>query len=145
MIAAIAALAIAAGGEGAGYRGTSTSSNSANNSVVGTTLTWTTQAGLAYAVGSRVRAAFTSDPTQYVEGLVTIYSGTTISIAVDRTGSDSEETLNSWNFTIAGDPGSTWFRGSGAPASSLGNNGDFYIDTASSELTVYTKSGGTWS
>jgi hypothetical protein len=38
--------------------------------------------------------------------------------------------------------GATWFSGSGAPASGLGNNGDYYLNTANGD--VYNKASGTW-
>ena len=41
---------------------------------------------LAYTVGARARAASNAAPTNYMEGLVTSYSGTTLVINVDTTG-----------------------------------------------------------
>lgn len=44
-----------------------------------------------------------------------------------------------------GADGRTVLSGSGAPDNSLGENGDFYIDTASAEYTMYgPKAGGNW-
>jgi hypothetical protein len=42
----------------------------------------------------------------------------------------------------AGANGAAWLSGSGAPDSGLGNDGDYYLDTATSD--VYNKSSGTW-
>lgn len=42
----------------------------------------------------------------------------------------------------AGVDGSIWFSGLGVPASSLGSNGDYYLDKASDDL--YNKALGTW-
>ena len=42
----------------------------------------------------------------------------------------------------AGANGATWLSGSGVPASSLGNNGDYYLNTANSD--VYNKVSGSW-
>jgi hypothetical protein len=42
----------------------------------------------------------------------------------------------------AGADGATWFSGSGAPASSLGSDGDYYLDTDNND--VYNKASGTW-
>lgn len=39
--------------------------------------------------------------------------------------------------------GTEWFSGSGAPSSSIGDNGDFYLDTDSPNW-IYKKSGGSW-
>jgi hypothetical protein len=63
-----------AGASGAGYLATSTTSL-----VIGAGSTaFTTQAGLAYGVGARVRASSAADGTNYMEGLATAYSGTTL-------------------------------------------------------------------
>lgn len=42
----------------------------------------------------------------------------------------------------AGTAGSVWYNGSGAPGVGLGVNGDYYLDTATSD--VYYKSSGSW-
>jgi hypothetical protein len=42
----------------------------------------------------------------------------------------------------AGANGATWLSGSGAPGSSLGNDGDYYLDTDTGD--VYNKATGTW-
>ncbi len=48
-------------------------------------------------------------------------------------------------YGTAGTDGKTVLSGSGAPDNSLGENGDFYIDTASTEYTMYgPKAGGNW-
>lgn len=48
-------------------------------------------------------------------------------------------------FGNTGTDGKTVLSGSGAPDNSLGENGDFYIDTASVEYTMYgPKAGGNW-
>ena len=46
-----------------------------------------------------------------------------------------------------GPPGATWYSGAGTPATSLGINNDFYLqtDSASGSEDVWKKSGGTWS
>jgi hypothetical protein len=100
--AAVSSLVGATGGTGAtgaGYGGTSTTSLA----IATGSKAFTTQAGLAYVVGSRVRAASAADPADYMEGVVTAYSGTGLTILVDLiggTGTDAD-----WSFSIAGDPG----------------------------------------
>ena len=42
----------------------------------------------------------------------------------------------------AGTAGSTWYSGSGAPASGTGANGDYYLNTATGD--IYTKASGSW-
>ena len=60
----------------------------------------------------------------------------TVTITFDD-GSSAQE------FTLAdGVDGKTWFSGSGAPGSALGNNGDFYLRT--SNKNVYKKVNGRW-
>jgi hypothetical protein len=43
----------------------------------------------------------------------------------------------------AGAAGAKWHQGSGAPSSSTGSNGDYYLNTSNGD--VYTKSNGSWS
>lgn len=88
------------GANGAGYGGTSTSSLA-----VGTgSKTFTTQAGLAYVVGSRVRATSASTAADWMEGVVTSYSSTTLIINVDTVGSGTD-TKTDWNLSLSGEPG----------------------------------------
>jgi hypothetical protein len=47
--------------------------------------TFTTQAGLAYTVGARARVSSNGSPTNWMEGIVTAYSGTSLTINVDLT------------------------------------------------------------
>ncbi|MGY4370744.1 hypothetical protein ACVW1A_006809 [Bradyrhizobium sp. LB1.3] len=87
------------GTNGAGYGGTSITSLA-----IGTgSKAFTTQAGLAYTNGARVRASYTGDPVNYwMEGVAT-YSGTTLTITVDKTNNSA--TWASWNLNVVGQPG----------------------------------------
>lgn len=86
------------GATGAGYGGTSTTSL-----VIGTgSKVFTTQSGLAYQNGARVRATATAGATGWLEGVAT-YSGTTLTITSDKTNGSGTGT--SWNFNVAGEPG----------------------------------------
>lgn len=89
------------GAAGAGYAATSSTT-----STIGTgSKSFTTQAGLAYEVGQRVRVSFNT--TNYEEGVVTSYSGTTLVFTSDLTvGSGSH---SSWTIGLAGNPGVTNF------------------------------------
>lgn len=88
----------ATGATGASYSGTSTTSL-----LIGTgSKAFTTQAGLAYTSGARVRASSAANTSNWMEGLAT-YSGTTLTINVDKTNGSG--TLADWNFNIAGVPG----------------------------------------
>ncbi|WP_244623701.1 hypothetical protein [Bradyrhizobium cosmicum] len=86
------------GATGAGYGGTSTTSLA-----IGTgSKVFTTQAGLAYANGARVRASSAANTANWMEGRVT-YSGTTLTMTADKTGGSG--TLADWNLNVTGEPG----------------------------------------
>ncbi|HEY1215343.1 MAG TPA: hypothetical protein VGE93_17060, partial [Bryobacteraceae bacterium] len=84
------------GASGAGYGGTSSTSLLIQN---GVTKTFTTQAGLAYQVGNYVRAASQANGTNFMEGLISGYSGTTLSINVMNIGGSG--TFADWAFSIS--------------------------------------------
>lgn len=54
----------------------------------------------AYVVGSRIRVAYPTAPSNFMEGVITAYSGTTLTVNVDSIGGSG--TYASWNFSIAG-------------------------------------------
>jgi hypothetical protein len=88
-------------GSGASYSGTSS-----NSLAIATgSKTFTTQSGLGYTVGLRLRAASAGTPTSYMEGIVTAYSGTSLTLSVDATGGSGS--LADWNINVAGNAGST--------------------------------------
>lgn len=103
------------GTNGAGYGGTSTTSLA-----IGTgSKVFTTQSGLAYQNGARVRASSAANPsTNWMEGVAT-YSGTTLTIAVDKVNGSG--TLADWNFNIGGEPGTV------GVSSIAGNTGAFTL------------------
>jgi hypothetical protein len=85
--------------QGSSYAATSTTSF-----LIGTgSKAFTTQAGLAYVVGSRVRTASNANGANYMEGLVTAYSGATLTINITSVGGSG--TFADWNLSLAGDPG----------------------------------------
>jgi hypothetical protein len=86
------------GAAGPGYLATTTSTATLGLGVQ----TFTTQSGLAYLPNDRVRISY--DGTDYMEGLVLSYSGTTLIIKVDRY--IGAGTYAQWNIGIAGDVGS---------------------------------------
>lgn len=63
---------------------------------------FTTQAGLAYTNGARVRATATAGATGWLEGVAT-YSGTTLTITSDKTSGTGTGTA--WNLNVVGEPG----------------------------------------
>lgn len=86
------------GAAGAGYGGTSTTSLT-----IGTgSKVFTTQAGLAYQNGARVRASSAANAANWMEGTVT-YSGTTLTMTSDKVGGSG--TLADWNLNVTGEPG----------------------------------------
>lgn len=87
----------ATGAPGAGYLAISTSTYALQLGA----FQFETSAGLAYAIGMRVRIAI--DLTRYAEGVVTNYVGTTLSVLIDRVVGSG--TFNHWNIGIAGDVG----------------------------------------
>ena len=104
----------ATGATGPGYTATSTTSNT----IATGSKTFITQSGLAYSVGARVRIASTTTPADYVEGVVTAYSGTSLTVLVDTVGAGTGP-FTSWNINLAGNPGTNGAAGAtgatGAP------------------------------
>jgi len=125
------------GASGAGYLATSTTSLA-----IGTGSTaFTTQAGLAYGAGARVRAASAADGTNYMEGLATAYSGTTLTINVTATGGSGVHA--DWNINLAGQPGTNG-AGSGTVTSVAFSGGVVTVTnpSAAASMTVAGTSGG---
>jgi hypothetical protein len=97
----LAGAAGATGAAGPGYTATSVTSL-----VVGTgSKTFTTQSNLAYVVGSLVKVVSASNSANYMQGLVTSYSGTALVVNVTETGGSG--TVSDWNISIAGLTGAT--------------------------------------
>jgi hypothetical protein len=92
---------LAFGTNGAGYYATSATSFA----IGGGSDAFTTQAGLAYTAGARVRASSAANPANYMEGVVTAYSGTTLTVTIDHVGGSGTHT--DWNLNLAGDVGAT--------------------------------------
>lgn len=87
------------GATGKSYGGTSSTSLT-----IGTgSKTITTQAGLAYVVGDRVHLGATSAPLNWMEGFVTAYSGTSMTVAVSD--SDGTGAFDAWGIGLTGKPG----------------------------------------
>lgn len=105
-----ATIAGAAGAAGIGYVLSSTSSVA-----VGTgTKTFTTNLSAtnsAFVIGSRVRVISTVTPATYMEGTITAFATTTMTISVDDTSGAG--TLTSWKISIAGQIGATGATGTG--------------------------------
>lgn len=89
------------GTNGAGYTATTTTSVTVSTG----SKTVTTQAGLAYVVGSLVKIVSAATPANYVQGLATAYSGTSLTVNATETGGSGSFTDG--NITIAGLTGAT--------------------------------------
>lgn len=89
------------GASGPGYMATSVSSVAIASSG---SKTFTTQSGLAYTAGARVRVSDAADPTtNWMEGVVTSYSGTSLVFTADLSAGSG--TIASWNINLAGQRG----------------------------------------
>ena len=98
----------ATGATGSGYLATSGSTCTAGTG----SKNFTTQAGLAYSPGDRIRIVSTVTATDFVEGNITAYSGTTLTLTVDTIGGTGCGAHNSWNIDVAGLVGNTGVQGS---------------------------------
>lgn len=94
---------------GIGYYGLSSSSSV----LIGTgSKTFTTNlnaTNTAFTVGSRVRVAYTTTPTNFMEGTITAFSGTSMTVDVDVVGGSG--TYAAWSFTSVGSAGVTSISG----------------------------------
>ena len=115
------------GSPGPGYKATSATSNVAIASSGSKSLN--TQADLAYSAGARVRATDGSNVANYMEGVVTSYSDTTLVFTADTSGGSG--TPSSWNINLAGNVGNGSIRGCqitfgspGAASAALGDDDD---------------------
>ncbi|MFA6063891.1 MAG: hypothetical protein WC736_14990 [Gallionella sp.] len=87
------------GATGAGYTATSVTSLAIASSG---SKVFTTQTGLAYTAGARIRATSIA-AGDYMEGVVTAYSGSTLTVTMDR--SSGSGTHIDWNINVIGDVG----------------------------------------
>lgn len=128
---------------------TSTMSNS-----IGTgskTFTYTASSNLGWLVSTRLRAAY--DVSNYMEGVVTAVSSTSVTITSDNAVGSG--TYTSWNITIAGDKGSTGSAGSlnaasgfiltpvGSPITTSTNEVGFYVDSTDNLFKTRDVNNGT--
>ncbi len=112
------------GPTGPGYLATSTSSlvTAASGSK-----SFTTQAGLAYTIGARIRAT-SAGTGEYMEGVVTSYSGTSLVATMDSASGSGSHT--DWNLNVAGNVGSVGATGGNGPA------GPGYLATSTTSLAT---------
>jgi hypothetical protein len=77
--------------------------------------------GLGFVAGVRVRCAYKSDPTQWMEGIVTSYSNYTLVVNVDMLNGSGTFAL--WNINVTGQPGLTGPVGPQGPQGTAGTPG----------------------
>jgi hypothetical protein len=116
----------AAGIAGTGYKATSTTSLSISTG----SKTLTTQSGLAYSVGARVRISYVTNSANYMDGQVSSYTATSMVVSVDAIGGSG--TYANWNINVvgpqgvqgpAGPQGTAGLTGPQGPAGPAGNQG----------------------
>ena len=90
---------------GIGYYGLASTSSVAIGTGTKTFTTNLNSTNTAFTVGSRVRVAYPPDPTYFMEGNITAFSGTTLTINADVVGGSG--TLANWSFTSVGSAGVT--------------------------------------
>lgn len=136
------------GAPGPGYDGTSTTSIA-----IGTgSKVFTTQAGLAYSVGARTRITSAGNPTHWMEGGVTDYTGATLTVNVDLIGDAG--TYNDWTINLTGAVGATGATGATGPQGDQGIQGVQGIqgiqgpvgevEEAPLDSTLYGRINGAW-
>lgn len=118
------------GPTGPGYAATSTTSLAIASSG---SKAFTTQAGLAYSAGARIRATSIA-VGDYMEGLVTAYSGTTLTVTMDR--SSGSGTHTDWNLNLVGDVGATGTTGSTGSTGTTGSTGPGYAATSTTSFAI---------
>lgn len=105
------------GAAGAGYTATSTTSLVTAGSG---SKAFTTQSGLAYTVGARIRAT-SAGTSEWMEGVVTAYSSTTLTATMDLNSGTGTHT--DWNINLAGERGATGATGATGSTGATGPAG----------------------
>lgn len=122
------------GATGPGYGGTSTTSLTLGTG----SMTLTTQTGLAYVAGSRIRVANTADTRLWMEGVVTSYTSGTGSLTFTSELFVGTGTLSSWTLSLAGQNGT----GGGLDGEWV-SGGTYYHDSTRISVVYKTVSGTT--
>lgn len=97
------------GPAGIGYGGTS---NSAKTISLGSK-TFSVQSGLAYIAGERIRFVDQANPLNFLEGIITSYTGSSLVANIDNTGGSG--TIPSWNLSVGSNLGVAGANGQGVP------------------------------
>lgn len=85
-------------------KGSGPTATSTTSLAIGTgSKTFTTQANRSLLVGDRIRAKSAANPTHWMEGYITSYSGTSLIVDMDLVGDSGTHT--DWNISLTGEPG----------------------------------------
>lgn len=106
------------GATGPGYGGTSVTS--ATPALASQTLM--TQAGMAYEIGSRIRATSVSTPAVWMEGVITSYTASSMVFTPDLIGTATAKA--DWALSLAGQPGVKGDTGTAGTPGAAGAKGD---------------------
>lgn len=127
---AAAAAASAAAAEAALASVTNLSATSTTSTLIGTgSKTFTTQADRPLTEGAWVLITSDADPTNYLHGYVTAYSGTSLTVNVTNVGGSG--TFTDWTIRVSGTRGAT---GATGPAGADGEGANL-SDSVSSETS----------
>lgn len=125
------------GSTGPGYAATSTTSiamaASGSKSI-------TTQTGLAYTAGARIRLTSAGTPADYWEGVITAYTSGSGALVFTADKATNTATHADWNINLAGEIGSN---GSNGAAGATGASGPVPIDYTFSTSTSTGPASGT--
>lgn len=103
-------------------------SSTSNDISIGGEYTWMMdQVGLGFTTGIRVRAASTVDPTQWLEGVITEWDGTDLTMVSDL--ASGFEIFSSWSIGVAGQPGKTGQKGDSGAVGPIGPQGLVSLDS----------------
>lgn len=123
------------GAAGAGYAGTSTTSKALANSG---SQTITTQTGLAYTAGCRVKLSYSADVAKFMEGSVTAYNSGTGSLTFTADYAEGSGTYADWLVNLTGARGANGATGAAGPTAVdyTGDNGTSAADPGSGKIRV---------
>ena len=120
------------GDQGSGYAATSATPLALTDTAI---INFTTQAGLAYSVGVRVRLSSAATPGTYMEGPITAYDSATGAMSVQANLKlGTAGTYNDWNINVTGIPGTY----SGAPLGSMATQNANAVTITGGAIAVTT-------
>jgi hypothetical protein len=119
---------------GLGYAGLTSSTSTLIGTGSKTFTTNLSATSTAFTVGSRVRLAYSVTPSNWMEGVVTAFSGTTMTVNVDTTNGSG--TFASWNISISANASTL-----GTVAIANGGTGQTTASAAFNALSPITSTG----